>query len=65
MGWTVDDQNPESLANMMIKASELNVSELKKMGQNSRRLAESKFDRRKLSINFVKVIEKVSNQFIN
>jgi len=35
------------------------------MGQNSRRLAESKFDRRKLSINFVKVIEKVSNQFIN
>ncbi len=57
MGWIVDDNNPKSLAQCMVAASKLRINELRVMGQNAKKLAETKFNRSLFADQFVNILE--------
>lgn len=58
-GIVVDDNSPENLAKGITEFKGKSINELKKMGKNSRRLAENEFDWNKLINNLLKVIEDI------
>jgi glycosyltransferase involved in cell wall biosynthesis len=61
-GFAVEPENPESFADALMKASNIDLTPL---GENSLKLAKSNFDRNKLSDQFVNFLEDVKNETIN
>lgn len=59
-GFTVEPDNPEAFANVLKQAANDRVK-LIKMGENSRHLAEKKYNRAKLSNRFVDCLERAAN----
>lgn len=63
-GMVVDPDDYEGFFNKINILRE-NKDELEQMGKNARKLAEKKFDRAKLAVKFVKVLESVYNNHVS
>ena len=63
-GMVVDPDDYEGFFNKINILRE-NKDELEQMGKNARKLAEEKFDRAKLAVKFVKVLESVYNNHVS
>lgn len=61
-GYYVNPKNPQELAEKILYLQS-NEEVAKKMGQNSRKLAENVFDKSILSAKFVKIIEEVAQKY--